>query len=86
MCVYNFIVITFLFLHGSLNILSFRFVFSSFMSSNSIIPPVSEMAELHSHDIGAFIFSPLMHIILLLSQAFIIALGSPEKASTIWME
>ena len=59
MCVYTFVVITFLLLYEPLNPYSSTFAFSYFMASTSIILPVSEMAELRSHGIRVPILFPI---------------------------
>ena len=64
----------------------FTFAFFAFMASASIIPPVSEMAELHSHCIGIPILFPIDANGVVVVSGFNLSNRFSLKSSTIWVE
>jgi hypothetical protein len=62
------------------------FTFSAFMASTSIIPPVSEMAELRSNGIGVPILFPIDAAGIAVVSCLHLSIRFSLKDSTIWVE
>ena len=62
------------------------FVFSTSMASTAINPPVSEMAELHSHGIGVPILFPIAADGIVVVLGLQLNIRFSLKVSTIWLE
>jgi hypothetical protein len=62
------------------------FEFSTFMASTSIIPPVSEMAELCSHGIGVPILFSINAEGIVVVSCLHLSIKFSLKTSTIWVE
>ena len=72
--------------HGHFNLWSFLFASSSFMASSSILPPVSEMAEIRSHGIGVPILFPIDAQGIAVVSELHLCLRFSLQPNTVWVD
>src|ERR1700737_1150508 len=72
--------------HGHFNLWSFLFASSSFMGSSSILPPVSEMAEIRSHGIGVPILFPIDAQGIAVVSELHLCLRFSLQPNTVWVD